>query len=396
MPVIRIPELRKGVDGSTDRIAVEVDDRHLVDAGDLLFSWSGSIVVTKWPGPKGVLNQHIFRVVARPGVNQVFLRYLLESLIPVFQGLVRDQATSMGHVKVADLRRLTVQLPPIEEQQPIATVLSALDDKIELNRGMNETLAALAQAIFTSWFINFDPVRARAEGRDPLGMDAKTAALFPDSFDNSSIGAIPSGWLTTRLTDVAMVHGGSTPRRSEPTYWGPGHNWFSMSDLPATRSDCYVVATRETITPAGLTSVSAQPLPTGATIVTARGTVGETAMAGVPIVINQSCYALEHRQRADTWLFFLTRSLVDQMRQRSHGSVFQTITRNTLDSLTVAGPPPELVAKYEAFVTPLMQRVLTNLEETSMLRQTRDFLLPALVDGKVRVPPPINDASHAQ
>jgi len=114
-----------------------------------------------------------------------------------------------------DLHTAVVRLPPIEEQRAIANILGTLDDKIELNRRINETLEAIARALFKSWFVDFDPVRAKMEGRQPFGMYAATAALFPDSFDKCEIGEIPTGWNVIPLPEIVKVSKGVSYRSDE-------------------------------------------------------------------------------------------------------------------------------------------------------------------------------------
>jgi len=121
----------------------------------------------------------------------------------------------------------------LPEQRAIAEVLGALDDKIEVNERMNATLDAMARALFKSWFVDFDPVRAKAEGRAPSHMDAATAALFPDSFEDSSMGPIPAGWRAGTIGDVVTVGGGSTPRTNVPEYWDGTNAWATPKDMSA-------------------------------------------------------------------------------------------------------------------------------------------------------------------
>jgi very-short-patch-repair endonuclease len=166
VPVIKIAELNRGITEETDRIPPElVEEKHWVSPGDLLFAWSGSVGIYRYTGPKAALNQHIFRVVAKPGIDQDFLRYLLLSCVPLFQLHVQDKRTTMGHVTKKDLQRIRVRIPPLQEQRAIAHILGTLDDKIELNRRMSETLEAMARALFKAWFVDFEPVRAKMEGR---------------------------------------------------------------------------------------------------------------------------------------------------------------------------------------------------------------------------------------
>ncbi len=166
VPVIKIAELNGGITEKTDRVPADVvQDRHWVTEGDLLFAWSGSVGIYRYRGPRAALNQHIFRVAAREGIDQRFMGYLLEGQMPAFRGFVEDKKTTMGHVTVRDLRATQVAVPPLSEQRAVAHILGTLDDKIELNRRMSETLEQMARALFKSWFVDFDPVRAKMEGR---------------------------------------------------------------------------------------------------------------------------------------------------------------------------------------------------------------------------------------
>jgi type I restriction enzyme S subunit len=151
-------------------------------------------------------------VLLRPDRERIhfrFLRYWLNS--PILAGHVHGHrdGTVAERLNLPTIRGLPVPVPPFEEQKLIAHILGALDDKIELNHRMNETLEAMARALFKSWFVDFDPVRARAEGRAPEDMDNETAALFPSSFEDSELGKIPIGWKVSTIGDeVEIIKGG--------------------------------------------------------------------------------------------------------------------------------------------------------------------------------------------
>ena len=169
MPVIKIAELKGGISGQTKFTEQTFDESVHVIAGDLLFSWSGqpetSIDASWWNGPEGWLNQHIFRVTPEQNVDDAFFYYLLRYFRPNFVAIARNkQTTGLGHVTKQDLEEIEAAIPPLPEQQAIAHVLGVLDDKIELNRRMNETLEAMARALFKSWFVDFEPVRAKMGG----------------------------------------------------------------------------------------------------------------------------------------------------------------------------------------------------------------------------------------
>jgi len=196
-PVIKIAEIKQGLSDQTKYTKQVFDESVHIKKGDLLFTWSGqpetSIDVFWWRGLDGWLNQHSFRVTPTEGVDPVFLYYLLRYLKPNFIGIARNkQTTGLGHVTKRDLENIEVAYPRFSEQRAIARVLGTLDDKIELNRRMNETLETMARALFKSWFIDFDPVHAKAEGRDP-GLPADIAALFPSSSRTPSWARFPRG-----------------------------------------------------------------------------------------------------------------------------------------------------------------------------------------------------------
>ncbi|WP_419640069.1 restriction endonuclease subunit S, partial [Thiolapillus sp.] len=198
LPVIKIAEIKGGISGQTKFTQQTFDDAVRVRYGDLLFSWSGqpetSIDAFWWRDPEGWLNQHIFRVTPTEGIDPVFFYYLLRYLKPNFVGIARNkQTTGLGHITKRDLENLEAAYPRLPEQRAIAHILGTLDDKIELNRQMAQTLESIARAIFKSWFVDFDPVKPKMEGKQPEGMSEEVAALFPDKFVESELGMIPEG-----------------------------------------------------------------------------------------------------------------------------------------------------------------------------------------------------------
>ena len=293
-------------------------------------------------------------------------------------------------LRCRDIPNFELTVPPLTDQRAIAALLNALDDRITLLREANATLEAIAQALFKSWFVDFDPVRAKTQGLAPAGMDEATAALFPGSIEEATRGSIPSGWPIAPFTDTVNVVGGGTPKTSVAEYWGGDIPWFSVVDAP-NGSDTFVVATEKSITAVGLQSCASRLLPVGATIISARGTVGRLALVGREMAMNQSCYGLRGKAGDSYFTYFTTRGLVDSLKQRSHGSVFDTITRETLASVSVVVPPTALVKQFESTVGPVMQRIREDLLQAQSLATLRDTLLPRLISGQLRLP---DMASH--
>ena len=315
-----------------------------------------------------------------------FVEYMFRFLKRYLQHEAGDSGTVQDNINLGTLDQLRFPLPPLSEQKEISAILCTLDDKIELNRQMSHTLEAMAQAIFKSWFVDFDPVTAKAAGRKPYGTDDETATLFPSRLVAREQGLIPEGWNLVSFSTLVEIHGGGTPKTSVAEYWGGTIPWFSVVDTPSS-ADIFVIDTEKKITNAALENSAAKLLPMGATIITARGTVGNLAIVGKPMAINQSCYALTGRDGYGPYfIYFAANELIDELCQRTHGSVFDTIIRSTFDSVLVAAPPAQLAERYDRAVSPLLTRTRNNLEESRTLAMLRDALLPKLLSGDLRIP----------
>jgi type I restriction enzyme S subunit len=318
-----------------------------------------------------------------------FLRYWSQGVEFIHQLAGMKASTDMApYLSLTDQRRLRITLPPLAEQKAIAAVLGALDDKIELNRRINATLEAIARALFQSWFVDFDPVRARMDGREPVGMDPETAALFPDHLEDSPLGHIPEGWDTCSLARKIELLSGGTPKTSEPDYWDGDIPWYSVKDAP-NETDIWVIQTEKQITKLGVDNSAAQVLPVGTTIISARGTVGKLALVGVPMAMNQSCYGVRGVQGyADIFTYFMLRQAAADLQQRTHGTVFDTITRLTFETLDCIFPPAALTQAFDRTVAPLLAQVCANLQQSRSLATLRDSLLPKLLNGELAISTP--------
>jgi type I restriction enzyme, S subunit len=278
---------------------------------------------------------------------------------------------------------IPICVPEPDEQKAIAHILGTLDDKIELNRRMNATLEAMARAIFQNWFVDFDPVRAKLDGRKPAGLDATTAALFPAHFQESSLGHIPQGWEVCPLADKIELLSGGTPKTGEPDYWDGDIPWFSVKDAP-TETDVWVIHTEKRVTELGISNSAAQVFPEKTTIITARGTVGKLALTGTPMAMNQSCYGVRGiTGYGNYFTYYSLRAATAQLQQHTHGTVFDTITRQTFETLNCIFPPPKLTAAFDLAVEPLLEQIRANLQQSRTLATLRDALLPKLLSGEL-------------
>ncbi len=326
------------------------------------------------------VTDNAIKASAKEENNPKFLFYLLKQLN------LNTWRSGSGQplINQATLNAIKVSVPKQREQKEISTILSSLDDRIALLRETNKTLEAIAQALFKSWFIDFDPVRAKMENKIPEGMDEETAALFPDSFEESELGMIPKGWRVGTFRETVNIIGGGTPKTSNPDFWGGDIPWFSVVDAPKI-SDIFVINTEKKITEAGLNNSSTKLLPIGTTIISARGTVGRLALTGCSMAMNQSCYGLRGYLEDIYFTYFNTKRLIEKFKQRAHGSVFDTITQESFSGVFVCIPTNDSIGAFENAVEPIMLRIRTNCIQTQTLANLRDTLLPNLISGKIRV-----------
>ena len=534
-------------------------------------------------GKRYLHNQRLGKILLKDtDVDARYIYYVMCGAAYRHEVLASATGTTVKHTSPGRIKQFRFRLPPLSEQRAIAHILGTLDDKIELNRRINETLEAMARALFKSWFVDFDPVRAKAvlrnhaaqqapgsitpplresrgdmsaalslsKGRSsqasrwgesgaaqpprpwpdvrrqytskalhhaqtlrqsqtnaegllwyylrnkqlggfkfrrqqPIGpyiadfaclpekllieldggqhaepnapdeqrdqflrqqgyrvlrfwnhevfadcfsvlervyesladppplqpapdglasttppqggsdwsvdrarayldaMDPEITALFPDRFVDSELGEIPAGWRGGALDDMVELLSGGTPRTSVPNYWDGDIPWYTAKDAPAL-SDVFVLATERTITQAGVENSAAKILPAGTTVITARGTVGRLACLGVPMAMNQTCYGIQGSDGyPDYFTYWSIRAVVDELQRRTHGTIFDTITRQTFKLVEAALVPAKVAQAFETTVKPLMARILKNLNESRALAALRDVLLPKLVSGEL-------------
>ncbi len=320
----------------------------------------------------------------REGLLPQFLFNVLR--IPAFRARAAygDSGSTVQRLPYEALLEQRVPLPDLKVQSAIIKVIRMLDDKIRVNREMTSTLELISQTIFKSWFIDFDPVKAKMAGEKPVGMDAATAALFPDSMEDSELGLIPKGWEIKPLTEMVDILSGGTPKTSDPDYWCGDIPWFSVVDAPQ-NGGAFFVKTAKTITAAGLNNSAAKLTRPGITIISARGTVGKTVLVALPSAFNQSCYGIEGKY-GDYFTFLLTQNQVAGLQNISHGGTFDTITRQTFSAIKVACAPERLLSVFENLILPMYEEIKNLQFESESLSKNRDSLLPRLISGELQIP----------
>jgi type I restriction enzyme S subunit len=246
---------------------------------------------------------------------------------------------------------------------------------------MNETLGAMARALFKDWFVDFGPTRAKREGREPY-LATELWALFPERLDDEGK---PEGWTIEPLLDQARLISGGTPRTDVVAYWNGPITWASAKDVSQC-SEAFLIETERSITPRGLEESSTRLIPKDATAVVAGGaTTGRYCLFGAEMAMNQTCYALASLKQQPFWLNCAFGFVVQELVHSAHGSVFDTITTKTIQQARVTISRQGLIDSFEETVSPLFGRIHPNLEESRTLTQTRDLLLPKLMSGEIRV-----------
>ena len=327
-------------------------------------------------------NQGFRSLIVRPAYDHEFLYYWLSGNIEELER--HSSGSTFKELSGTALKQIRLRLPvDRDEQRAIARILGTLDNKIELNRRMNATLEAMARALFQSWFVDFDPVRAKLDGRPPAALDPATAALFPDSFQDSPLGHIPTGWEVCPLSEKIQLLSGGTPKTSEPTYWDGDIPWYSVRDAPS-ETDVWVIHTDKHVTKLGIANSAAQVFPEKTTIISARGTVGKLALTAVPMAMNQFCYGVRGiTGYGDYFTYYSLREATAQLQQRTHGTVFDTITTETFKTLECIFPTPKITAAFDKLVEPLLGQIRANLHQSRTLAILRDTLLPKLLSGEI-------------
>ena len=373
----------------------EVPDEYVLEDGDLIVTMtdlskqSDSLgypaFVPRLSGRRFLHNQRIGKVEIRrnAALDRGFLFYLLRTPEYRHEVLASATGTAIKHTSPGRILAYKARLPPLAEQKAIARVLSALDDKVELNRRMNGTLEAMARALFRSWFVDFDPVRAKLDGRQPVGLDPDTAGLFPDSFEDSPLGHIPRGWRTRPLPELIEVNPArALTRGTDAPYLGmknlptEGHTVGEVVTRPFTSGSRYANgdALMARITPC------LENGKTGYVDFLDDGEVGWGStefivLAARPPLPPEFVYLLA---RSDT-----LRSHAIQNMTGTSGR--QRVPTQCLDAFLIAEPMPKITARFRQLVVPLMQKIRANSTQSRTLASLRDTLLPKLLSGELRV-----------
>ena len=335
----------------------------LLPEGSVLFSSRapiGYVAIAKNPT---ATNQGFKSIIPNiEKVDSLFLYYLLKYNKENIEAM--GSGTTFKEISGATMKNIEVLIPPLDEQRKIAGILGALDDKIELNRRINANLEEQAQALFKSWFVDFEP--------------------FKDGpFVDSELGKIPQGWRVGILSEIGEIIGGGTPSKTVPEYYADkGIAWITPKDLST--NNCKFTSRGETdISELGYKNSSAKLIPRGSILFSSRAPIGYISIAKNEICTNQGFKSIIPRKAGSCFIYYLLRANILKIESMASGSTFKEASGGLMKSLEIIIPSDEVLTDFENIVQPLFDMQEHDEEENKQLSTLRDTLLPKLMKGEI-------------
>jgi type I restriction enzyme S subunit len=331
-----------------------------------------------------LLVQRTARLRGGPKLDTGYLRYLVGSREFTQHIHAITTGTAVPHISGKQIKDFAFTLPPLAEQKAIAAVLGALDDKIELNRRMNATLEAMARALFQSWFVDFDPVRAKLDGRLPGGLDQTTAALFPGSFQDSAAGHIPKGWKVGTVGDLATLNRGAVNPGNFPdeTFDHFSLPAFDSSRTSKTELGSAIMSNKLVVTPNSVLLSKLNPHIPRIWLPDLNPTRRSVCSTEFMVACSKPGVSREYLFSLFTSSAFA--SIYGTLVTGTTGS-HQRIRPESVLEMKVVIPPPQLIQSFTAVAKPLFDRINRNTEQSRTLANLRDTLLPKLLSGELSV-----------
>ncbi len=394
IPLITAKVIKSGrIETPTEFIAVEDYEswmrRGIPECGDVVLTVEAPLGEVAQLGlEKIALAQRVVTLRGKAGfLDSTYLLYWLQSQDAQEQLKARATGTTVVGIKQSELRKLSIPIPPIKIQQEIAHILRVIDDRITTLQETNNTLEAIAQALFKSWFVDFDPVRAKSEGKLPEGIDEATAALFPDAFEETEFGMVPKGWQFSTISSLAAFQNGHAFKGSD--WVEQGHPVIKIGNVKPLLIDfdgCSYVS------PETVLGLDRFKLGRGDLLVGMTGYVGETGLVThteVASYLNQRVGRISTNKGLDDLGFVFAAVRQTEFKayaeSQSHGSAQANVSGADLMKFPVVIPPAQVLDKFNQVVGKLIEKILANFEEAKTLTNLRDTLLPRLISGQLRI-----------
>ncbi len=403
IPVLKIKNVRLREVDTTEPSYVEPSvaeqaGRYYCKAGDLLISMTGSgpqapnsVVgrVARFIGPSDryLINQRVGRFVnkAPDKLDSRYLFYVVARKEMLWQLVtIATGSANQANISGSQIESLEIPLPPLAEQKAIAAVLGALDDKIELNRRMNVTLEAIARALFQSWFVDFDPVRAKIDGRQPTGLDPATAALFPNEFEESELGPIPKGWHVGKVEDVLTF----SRRTLDPSEFPD--ELFAHHSLPAFDEGRMpklefgnAIKSQKLIVSSGTVLLS-KLNPYIPRIWLPNLTNDNRGVCSTEFLVAQPKSGIS---REFLFCLFTSGPFTSEYVTLVTGTTgsHQRVKSESALQMKITIPPAQIIDRFSTLANVTFGRISRNIRESATLAALRDALLPKLLSGELKL-----------
>lgn len=368
-------------------------EKYLVKNGDILITRMGTIgttaLVEKIARPSVFASYLIRHVVDTALAIPAYVGYVLKSeLFSRFISTHGGAGAVQPNINAKTLSEFTFPLPPLSHQRNIAQVLGAIDNRITHLNETNATLEAIAQALFKSWFVDFDPVRAKTEGKLPEGMDEATAALFPDAFEMTEFGVVPKGWKNSNLSNVSDVGIGKTPPRKEAQWFSEDSSdvrWVSIRDMGT--SGAYISNTSEFLTADAIDKFNVRRVPSNTVLLSFKMTIGRVAISDGEMTTNEAiahCKLTSDSPLPSEYIYLHLKGF-DYSSLSSTSSIADAVNSKTVKAIPILVPSAEVVASFKKLTGVLFEKIKNTHYQSQTLITMRDTLLPRLISGQLRI-----------
>ncbi|EOC1337213.1 restriction endonuclease subunit S [Cronobacter dublinensis] len=439
VPLISVGEIKSGYLDITDKTP-RVDAKTLMRLpkfilreGDIVFGRKGGVdrnsMINSWQDG-WFLGSDGIRLRLNKKYSSSYFSYLMRSPHIRSWLLMNSEGTTMPSLNQEILSRLPLIIPSLSVQNKIAEILCRFDEKIEINNKINQTLEQMAQALFKSWFVDFEPVKAKiaaleaggsqedatlaamaaisGKNTDALAVFEReypeqyaelkaTAELFPSAMQESELGEIPEGWVLSEIGAQIDIAGGATPPTKTPEFWNNGDiHWTTPKDL-SNVEEKILLHTERKITKAGLGKISSGLLPVNTVLMSSRAPVGYLAIAKVPVAINQGYIAMKcNKELSPEFVLQWCSANMPEIVSRASGTTFAEISKKNFNPIPLVKPPVELVKSYTKQASAVYSLIENNMRENNSLTQLRDTLLPKLLSGEITLPEAEQAVSEAE
>ena len=324
-----------------------------------------------------------YRVIDFQKLNPVYLKTYFDS--PKFQALFKlwsGDGSTRAYLGITAQQKLPIVLPPIDIQNNISSVIASFNEKINTNIAMNTTLEKIAQRLFKSWFVDFDPVKANEAGVPFDGLSPEIQALFPNELEESGLGMIPKGWEVKKLEQIGDIITGKTPSTKNEEYYG---NEIPFITIPDMHGKSLVTESSKYLSKKGELSQPKKTLPKGSILVSCIATPGLVILAHENCQTNQQINSLLPYDKFSNFYFLSLKSMSGRSAFSHDGTVFDNMNKTSFSNLKMVIPSFDLLKNFNDLIEPIFEKVLINQKQVNTLAKIRDKLLPRLISGKITI-----------